>query len=292
MIRAVIISKDFISNGVAFGADHFYQLDSYFSPGIDMALIAMKWRGDMSATRVSDFRLFKACGALLVVGVMLFAWNVAAAETVGIIGTGRVGGALGPQLARHGYKVVYGSREPAAKKVQDLVARTGPGAVATSQRAAAAQADFVLLAVPWSATEQVLKGLGDLSGKVILDAVNPLQRADDGLLEIAVSTSGALHVQSWAPGAAVVKAFNTVNYLVMADPATAGGPVTVPLAGDDPVAKQRVRELVEKLGFETADVGPLRMSRELEGMVVLHLVPILQKRPEDLWEYYFRVHPK
>jgi predicted dinucleotide-binding enzyme len=268
MIRAVIISKDFISNGVAFGADHFYQLDSYFSPGIDMALIAMKWRGDMSATRVSDFRLFKACGALLVVGVMLFAWNVAAAETVGIIGTGRVGGALGPQLARHGYKVVYGSREPAAKKVQDLVARTGPGAVATSQREAAAQADFVLLAVPWSATEQVLKGLGDLS------------------------TSGALHVQSWAPGAAVVKAFNTVNYLVMADPATAGGPVTVPLAGDDPVAKQRVRELVEKLGFETADVGPLRMSRELEGMVVLHLVPILQKRPEDLWEYYFRVHPK
>lgn len=230
--------------------------------------------------------------ALLVFGLIALAQPVQSAETVGIIGTGRVGGALGPRLAEHGYKVVYGSRDPAAQKVQDLVARTGPGATATSQKEAAAQADFVLLAVPWSAAEQVLEGLGDLSGKIILDAVNPLQRADDGLLEIAVSTSGAQHVQAWAPGAAVVKAFSTVNYLVMADPASAGGPVTVPLASDDPAAKQRVREIVEKLGFETADVGPLRMSRELEGMVVLHLVPIFQGRPEDLWEYYFRVHPK
>jgi predicted dinucleotide-binding enzyme len=236
--------------------------------------------------------LFESGRALLVIGLMGFAWPAQAAETVGIIGTGRVGGALGPQLARHGYKVIYGSREPTAKKVQELVARTGAGAVATSQREAAEQADFILLAVPWSATEQVLNGLGDLSGKILLDAVNPLQRADDGLLETAVATSGAQHVQSWASGAVVVKAFNTVNYLVMADPATAGGPVTVPLASDDQVAKQRVRVLVEKLGFETADVGPLRMSRELEGMVLLHLVPILQRRPEDLWEYYFRRHPE
>ena len=235
---------------------------------------------------------FSLCRMLLLVVVMLLAAPVEAAETVGIIGTGRVGGALGPQLARHGYKVVYGSRDPSTQKVQDLVDATGPGTVATSQQEAAAQADFVLLAVPWSATEEVLKGLGDLSGKILLDAVNPLQRADDGLLEAAVSTSGALHVQRWAPGAAVVKAFNTINFMVMADPASAGGPVTVPLASDDPVAKERVRVLVEKLGFETADVGPLRLSRELEGMVVLHLVPIMQNRREDLWEYYFRVHPE
>lgn len=246
----------------------------------------------MSRTWLSGSGPFESGRALLVIGVMALAWPVEAAETVGIIGTGRVGGALGPQLARHGYKVVYGSRDPQTTKVQDLVARTGPGTVATSQRLAAEQADFILLAVPWSATEQVLKGLGDLSGKILLDATNPLKRADDGLLESAVSTSGAQHVQRWAQGAAVVKAFNTVNYLVMADPATAGGPVTVPLASDDPVAKQRVREMVETLGFETADVGPLRLSRELEGMVVLHLVPILQNRSEDLWEYYFRVHPK
>lgn len=225
-------------------------------------------------------------------GAALLVHPVYSAETIAVIGTGRVGGALGPRFAEHGYEVVYGSRDPTAEKVLELVQRTGPDARATSPKEAAAQADFVLLAVPWRAAEQVLADLGDLSGKILLDAVNPLQRADDGLLELAVSTSGAQHVQRWAQGATVVKAFSTVNYVVMADPATAGGPVTVPLAGDDAQAKQRVREIVEKLGFETADVGPLRMSRELEGMVVLHLVPILQGRPDDLWEYYFRVRPR
>lgn len=228
----------------------------------------------------------------LALGMTMLMHLAQSAETIAVIGTGRVGGALGPRFAEHGYQVIYGSRDPAAQKVVELVARTGAEARATSQKEAAAQAEFVLLAVPWKATEQVLKELGDLTGKILLDAVNPLQRADDGLLELAVSTSGAQHVQEWAHGAAVVKAFSTVNYLVMADPEAAGGPVTVPLASDDPAAKERVREIVEKLGFETADVGPLRMSRELEGMVVLHLVPIFQGRPEDSWEYYFRVHPK
>jgi len=236
--------------------------------------------------------LVKAVQTLLILGWPLLMYSVGAAETVGVIGTGSVGGALGPRLAAQGYTVVYGSRDPGAAKVQELLARTGGDAAATTQKEAAQRADFVLLAVPWSATEQVLKDLGDLSGKVLIDATNPLRRADDGLLEISVPTSGGLMVQNWAPGASVVKAFNTVNAKVMADPAVAGGPVTVPLASDDQVAKQRVREMVEGLGFETVDAGPLRLSRELEGMVVLLLVPLFQKPPQDLWEYYFQVRPR
>ncbi len=216
----------------------------------------------------------------------------ALADTIGVIGTGRVGGALGPRFAELGYTVVYGSRDPGSDKVQQLVARSGDGASATSQREAAQQADIILLAVPWRATEEVVKNLGDLDGKIIMDAVNPLQRADDGLLEMAVDTSAAQMVQAWAPGARVVKTFNNVNFDVMADPAVAGGPVTVPLAGDDSEAKEQVREIVEALGFEVVDVGPLRMSRELEGMVVLKLVPMFQGRIQDSWEYYFRPYPE
>ena len=216
----------------------------------------------------------------------------ALADTIGVIGTGRVGGALGPRFGDLGYTVVYGSRDPGSDKVRKLVARSGDGASATSQREAAQQADIILLAVPWRATEEVVKSLGDLDGKIIMDAVNPLQRADDGLLEMGVATSAAQMVQSWAPGARVIKTFNNINFMVMADPAAAGGPVTVPLAGDDAEAKADVRQIVEALGFETVDVGPLRMSRELEGMVVLKLVPMFQGRIEDSWEYYFRPYPE
>ena len=218
--------------------------------------------------------------------------SIAMADTIGVIGTGRVGGALGPRFGDLGYTVVYGSRDPESDKVQHLVARSGDGASATSQPAAAQQADIILLAVPWRATEEVVKSLGNLNGKIIMDAVNPLQRADDGLLEMGVDTSAAQMVQSWAPGARVIKTFSNINFMVMADPAAAGGPVTVPLAGDDAEAKEQVRQIVEALGFETVDVGPLRMSRELEGMVVLKLVPMFQGRIEDSWEYYFRPYPE
>ena len=218
--------------------------------------------------------------------------STALADTIGVIGTGRVGGALGPRFADLGYTVVYGSRDPRSDKVQQLVARSGDGASAASQREAAQQADIILLAVPWGAAEQVVKSLGDLDGKIIMDAVNPLQRADDGLLEMGVDTSAGQLVQSWAPGVRVVKTFNNINFMVMADPTVAGGPVTVPLAGDDVEAKSLVRQIVEALGFETVDVGPLRMSRELEGMVVLKLVPMFQGRIQDSWEYYFRPYPE
>ena len=98
----------------------------------------------------------------------------AVAATVGVIGTGRVGSALGPRLAEHGYTVVYGSRDPSQAKVQELVARTGEGADATTPKQAAQRAEFVLLAVPWRATEEVLKSLGSLKGKILIDATNPL----------------------------------------------------------------------------------------------------------------------
>jgi predicted dinucleotide-binding enzyme len=210
------------------------------------------------------------------------------AETIAIIGTGRVGGALGPQFAKLGHHVIYGSREPGADRIQLLVAKTGAGATAELPPKAAAQAQIVVLAVPWKATEDTVKALGDLAGKTVIDATNPFKFGPGGQVTVAADTASGELIQGWAPKAWVVKAFNAVGYNVMADPKSAGGPVTIPLAGNDAAAKKRVAELVEAMGFETVDVGSIGNARYLEGMAVLYITPYMSGRPQDAFEYHLR----
>lgn len=192
----------------------------------------------------------------------------AVADTIAVIGTGDVGGALGPEFAAQGHTIVYGSRDPSRDKVKELVGRTGETASATTPAEAASQADIVVLAVPGLMVEEITKSLGDLSGKIIIDPTNPLERRMDRL-EHAVDTSNAEIIQGAAPGAHVVKAFNTLNWRTMVDPDSAGGPVSIPLVGDNGRAKQKVAELVAGMGLDPIDVGPLRDARWVEGMLIL-----------------------
>jgi NADPH-dependent F420 reductase len=192
----------------------------------------------------------------------------AVADTIAIIGTGDVGGALGPEFAAQGHTIVYGSRDPQRDKVTKLVEKTGELASAMTPADAAAEADIVVLAVPGLMVEEITKSLGDLSGKIIIDPTNPLERRMNRL-EHAVDTSNAEIIQAAAPDAYVVKAFNTLNWKTMVDPSSAGGPVSIPLVGDNGRAKKKVAELVSGMGLEPIDVGPLRDARWVEGMLIL-----------------------
>jgi predicted dinucleotide-binding enzyme len=203
----------------------------------------------------------------------------AAAETIAVIGTGNVGGALGPEFAAQGHTIIYGSREPQREDVVALVARTGHGATVAAPGEAVRNADIVVLAVPGVAAVNIARGLGDLTGKIILDPTNVVDRSGGVMMHgVEGKGSNAQMIQDAHPGASVVKAFNTLNYRQMVDPETAGGPISIPLAGNDAQAKAVIAELVTGMGLEPVDVGPLEYAHILEEMLVM-------------WAYSLGSHP-
>jgi predicted dinucleotide-binding enzyme len=185
---------------------------------------------------------------------------------IGIVGTGRVGGTLGRRFAETGHSVIFGSRRPESDEARELAKI--PNARVAPPREAAQSAEAIVLATPWTANEQVVRSLGDLAGKVILDATNPVKPSLDGL-EVANTSSAGELVQQWAPGARVVKIFNTIGFGIMANPVFPGGPATLLYCGDDPQAKRIAHDLAAGIGFDPIDAGALSKARVLEPFALL-----------------------
>lgn len=205
----------------------------------------------------------------IILALLLFAPGLSQAETIAVIGTGNVGMALGTEFGGLDHTVIYGSRTPESEKTRALVGKT-KNATAALPADAAAQADVIVLAVPGMATESVVKMLGDLSGKIIIDATNPLVFAGDPPT-VTYGTDRSLGeiVQEAHPGAYVVKAFNTIGWPLMIDPPVPA-PI-IPLAGDNAEAKSRVATWARAMGIETVDVGGIYHARVTEHLVVLML---------------------
>lgn len=186
---------------------------------------------------------------------------------IAILGAGNVGSALGARWAGGGHEVVYGVRNSESAKVRSVLKNSGAGARATGAAEAASAADLVVLATPWSGAESALTSAGDLSGKILIDCTNPLASLEG--LEIGHSISGGEQVAAWAPGARVVKTFNTTGANNMADPGYGPHRPAMFLCGDHGGAKATVADLVEATGFEAVDAGPLSSSRYLEPLAML-----------------------
>ena len=227
--------------------------------------------------------------ALIATTILSLLGGVAVADTIAVIGTGDVAHALGVEFAAQGHTIVYGSRKPDRGSVQVLVEETGHGATATTQAEAVVGADIVVLAVPGLLVEEITLSLGDLSGKIIIDPTNPLERS---LLTLkhAVDTSNAEIIQAAAPDADVVKAFNTLNWKAMMDPDESGGPVSIPLAGDSGSAKRKVAELVKGMGLDPIDLGGIENAHWIEGMLILW-INNRYGSTRDSFDFYLRRTP-
>jgi NADPH-dependent F420 reductase len=199
---------------------------------------------------------------------------------IAVIGAGNVGGTLGKRWAKAGHDVVFGVRDPADAKVAALVRESGPGARAALVPEAVRQAAVVVLAVPWDNVREALAAAGDLRGRILIDATNPVALTPEGLrqgLVIGHTTSGAEQAARWAEGARVVNAFNTTGWQNMADPRYGSQGLSMPLCGDDAEARKVVADLARQLGFEPVEVGPLRSARYLEALAMLWIdMAILQ----------------
>ena len=137
-------------------------------------------------------------------------------------------------------------------------------------------AKCLLLATPWPATEQIIAGLGNLNGKILIDATNPLKPDLSGLTD-GTTTSGAEQVAGWARGAKVVKAFNTVGAPIMANSTFDGHRPVLFYCGDDAQAKEVVKKLIDQLVFEAVDAGPLKQARLLEPFALLWISMALKQ---------------
>jgi predicted dinucleotide-binding enzyme len=186
---------------------------------------------------------------------------------VAILGYGNMGTSLAQALVGAGHQVTLTGRSP--EKVTAAAAKTGSQARTPAE--AALDAEVIIATASYDAQVAALKTLGNLAGKIVIDISNPLKPDFSGL-QIGHTTSAAEEVAKQLPEATVIKAFNTTFAQVLqSGPQFKGGKAQVFYAGDDQAAKAKVKSLIESLGFEATDAGPLANSRYLEPMGMLNI---------------------
>ena len=187
---------------------------------------------------------------------------------IAIIGTGNVGQALAGSFLRAGHKVTLAALD--GEKTRQVAAKLGATAASTVKEAAAS-ADVIVLAVPYSAVKAVTHVVGGAAaGKVVIDATNPL-KADFSGLATEGGPSGAELLAAALPDSAVVKAFNTLFASNQAKPDAHGMILDVLFATDDERARKTIRDLATSVGFRAIDAGALAAARELEALAWLNI---------------------
>ena len=190
---------------------------------------------------------------------------------LGIIGSGKVGSALGAWAAKAGYRVAFTARNEG--HAREAAHHAGCGAQALPLRELIEESQLILLALPYAEVKKALGPMREhLGRKTIIDATNPVT-PDHKSLALGHTTSGAEEIARLFLDANVVKAFNAVFAEVYAsqNPKIDGQTISIFFAGDDVESKEMVGELIDRLGFDPVDAGPLQNARYLEPLSLLNI---------------------
>ena len=184
---------------------------------------------------------------------------------IGMLGAGDIARSVAKYALEQGHEVTLCNHSGPAKLAR-IVAELGPGARAGS-RAQAAAADVVLLAVPWESIREALTGLPPWDGRILIDATNPFLNPQhlNVLDDIGDRLSSEI-VAQLAPGARLVKAFNTMFASKLAEGpiARAGTRRVLFVSGDEAAAKTTVMNLIASFGFAPLDLGSLPVGGRMQ----------------------------
>ncbi|MFL5960884.1 MAG: NADPH-dependent F420 reductase [Gaiellaceae bacterium] len=192
---------------------------------------------------------------------------------VGVLGTGEVGRRLAAGFAGRGHEVMIGSRDPGKPELRDWLSGDGAGVEAGAFAETAAYGELLVLAVLGDAADDVIAdaGIGNFKGKVVIDAMNPLDYSGGFPPKLSISGEDSLgeRVQRALPEAKVVKAFNTIGNQYFVDPSFSEGQPTMLIAGDDEDAKRTVGDVLADFGWsDVVDIGGIDGARELEAICI------------------------
>jgi predicted dinucleotide-binding enzyme len=183
---------------------------------------------------------------------------------IGVIGSGNIGGTIGGLWVKKGHSVFFSSRHP--EELKDMIAKLGSLAKAGTVEEAVAFGDVLFIAVPYGAIPQIGKDYSaKMKGKVMLDACNAVSTRDGAVADEVEQNGIGVTTQKYFPGVRIVRAFNTMSYMVFAREANRPDPkLAIPIAGDDPQAMQIAAALVRDAGFDPVTVGTLADARRFQ----------------------------
>lgn len=208
---------------------------------------------------------------------------------IGILGSGTVAKTLAAGFLKHGYEVTVGSRTPG--KLAEWASQN-PGISTATFDAAAKFGSLIVLAVKGNRAVQALAlaGPDNLSGKTIIDTTNPIEDAPpvNGVLPFFTDFNQSLmeDLQRQFADAHFVKAFNSVGAASMVNPQFKGGKPTMFICGNSQTAKDQVAAILDKFGWETADMGVAEAARAIEPLCMLWCIPGFTK---NQWTHAFKL---
>lgn len=207
-------------------------------------------------------RFLFAAGAAVTAATLPFSTRAADKLKIGIIGSGKVGSAIGAVWVRAGHEVMFSSRH--IEHDQSLAASLGAGARAGTPREAAAFGEVLMVSVPYGALPAVGKDLADvIKGKVVIDTCNPFPGRDGEIADWARDKGAGLASAELLPGARLVRAFNAIGAASMGSAYKEPGRVGMPIAGDDAEALDVASRLIREVGYEPVVIGGLAMGKYL-----------------------------